>query len=241
MEPWAGYIHSQHQLCNAELCTSCKLQCLQQGELFLSAENILFLFRVRSAWKGLRERVVLLFSISLVLKAVQNCNLLTWVCTAGEGQALEPRASVRGMNNNINAISMLGIEVGMLSCCWLGENALFSPPSMSTVYCQPRVTLFLCTCYTLCLWSAQEFLHDIARWIFAIPECSWKRMFTKKMYCRHLQKDFSDVLCLKWKVYKPANALIHYMRCLPVLDNLFIPLVLRDWLKKNQNMHKSIF
>lgn len=85
-----------------------------------------------------------------MLKAVQNCNLLTWVSTTREGQALKPRAFVKGMNN-INAITMVEIEVGIFFCCWLCENALFSTTSRNTMYCQLRVTLFLCTHYTLYL------------------------------------------------------------------------------------------
>lgn len=76
-----------------------------------------------------------------MLKAVQNCNLFTLVSTTREGQALKPRAFVKGMNN-INPITMVEIEVGIFFCCWLCENALFSTTSLNSMYCQLRVTLF---------------------------------------------------------------------------------------------------
>lgn len=125
-----------------------------------------------------------------MLKAVQNCNLFTWVPTTSEGQALKPRAFVKGMDN-INAITMVEIQVGIFFCCWLCENALFSTTSMSTMYCQLRVTLF-CASVTRRIYEVHGHfcmtLHTVVLQFLNVAE---RRMFTKNMQCRHLQKYFS--------------------------------------------------
>lgn len=50
---------------------------------------------------------------------------------------------------------MVEIEVGIFFCCWLCDNALFSTNSMSTLYCQLRMTLF-CARVTRCICEVQR-------------------------------------------------------------------------------------
>lgn len=120
-------------------------------------------------------------SISSMLKAVQNCNLFTWVSTTREGKALKPRAFPKGMNN-INAITVVEIQVGIFFCCWLCENALFSTTNNEHYVLPAKGDPFFCARITCCICEVHGHfcmtLHTVFLQFLNVAE---RRMFTKKM------------------------------------------------------------